>query len=99
MKILDDGGTIEEAKAVCEPEILHKIGKWKVGAQNIKSVLLAKKNKSTHEWLLLCILSMKLKSLTYRQKLFSYLSNLINLASTLFKVVKLLHVIIMCCKY
>lgn len=29
MKILDDEGTIEEAKAVCEPEILHQIVRWK----------------------------------------------------------------------
>lgn len=30
LKKLDDGGSIDDAKAVCEPDVLHQLARWKV---------------------------------------------------------------------
>lgn len=34
LKKLEGGGSIEDAKAVCEPEVLNQIVKWKVVASS-----------------------------------------------------------------
>lgn len=36
LRKLDEGCSIEDAKAVCEPEILSQIFRWKVAPQGLK---------------------------------------------------------------